>query len=287
MALISTATIFPIPNMIHLMLFIAMDGFALHNVVPVDKSPHEAGAHVPIPDAHVPIPDAYSLLPDAHSLIQGTPPLLSDASVVFGGLVHDDPVGAGLKECLLQGVERAVEELSRSDGYYARPEIRITLPPEAEAAANKLRSMGQSKRVDELILSLNRAAEGATHEAKSLFVDAVRQMKPADALGILRGGDDAATRYLRSQTEDALVERFSPAIDAHLQQSGAADKWKGFVGVYNRIPGVRRLEADLTRHVCARAIAGLFVRVAEEEKAIRTQPARRTTEILRNVFGRP
>jgi hypothetical protein len=273
--------------MIHLMLFIAMDGFALHNVVPVDKSPHEAGAHVPIPGAHVPILDAYSLLPDAHSLIQGATPQLSDASVVFGGLVQDDPLGAGLKECLLKGVERAVEELSRSDGYYARPEIRITLPPEAEAAANKLRSLGQSKRVDELILSLNRAAEGAADEAKSLFVDAVRQMKPADALGIVRGGDDAATRYLRSQTEDALVERFGPAIGVHLQQSGAADKWKGFVGIYNRIPGVRRLEADLTRHVCARAIAGLFVRVAEEEKAIRTQPARRTTEILRNVFGRP
>ncbi len=287
MALIPTATIFPIPNMLHLMLFIVMNAYAPHNVDPVDNRPHEAGAHVPIPGAHVPIPGVHVPIPGTHSLIQGATPQLSDASVVFGGLVQDDPLGAGLKECLLQGVERAVEELSRSDGYYARPEIRITLPLEAEAAANKLRSMGQSKRVDELILSLNRAAEGAADEAKSLFVDAVRQMKPADALGIVRGGDDAATRYLRSHTEDALVERFSPAIGVHLQQSGAADKWKGFVGIYNRIPGVRRLEADLTRHVCARAIAGLFVRVAEEEKAIRTQPARRTTEILRNVFGRP
>jgi len=200
---------------------------------------------------------------------------------------QNDPQVAGLKECLLQGVEKAVEELSKSDGYYARPEIRIPLPAEAESAAKKLRSLGQSKRVDELILSLNRAAEEAAHEAKVLFVDAIRQMKPYDALGIIRGGDDAATRYLRSQTEDALVERFSPAIDASLQQSGAAGQWKNFVGVYNRIPGVHRLDTDLTRHVCQRAVAGLFVRVAEEEKAIRTQPARRTTELLRNVFGRP
>jgi len=205
----------------------------------------------------------------------------------FVGPLQDDPVGAGLKECLLQGVERAVEELSRVDGYYARPEIRIHLPPEAETVANKLRSMGQAKRVDELILSLNRAAEGATHEAKSLFVDAVRQMKLSDALGIVHGADDAATHYLRSQTEGALVERFSPAIDASLQQSGAADKWRSFVGVYNRIPGVRRLDTDLTRHVCQRAVAGLFLRVAEEEKAIRSQPARRTSDLLRNVFGRP
>jgi hypothetical protein len=200
---------------------------------------------------------------------------------------QDNPQVAGLKECLMQGVERAVEELSRIDGYFARSEIRIPLPPEAESAANKLRSLGQSKRVDDMILSLNRAAEGAAHEAKTLFVDAIRQLKPADAIGIVRGGDDGATRYLRSQTEDALVDRFSPAIDASLQQSGAADKWKSFVGVYNRIPGVRRLDTDLTRHVCQRAVAGLFVRVAEEEKAIRTQPARRTSELLRNVFGRP
>jgi hypothetical protein len=208
-------------------------------------------------------------------------------SASFGEALQDDQMAAGLKECLLQGVERAVEELSRLDGYYARPEIRIPLPPEAEAAAAKLRSMGQSKRVDELILSLNRAAEEAAQEAKSLFVDAIRQIKPSDALGIVRGGDDAATRYLRSQTEATLIERFSPAIDASLQQSGAADKWKGFVGVYNRIPGVRRLDTDLTRHVCQRAVIGLFVRVAEEEKAIRSQPARRTTDLLRNVFGRP
>ena len=127
----------------------------------------------------------------------------------------------------------------------------------------------------------------AGKEAKSLFVDAIRQMKPSDALEIVRGGDDAATRYLRSQTEATLIERFSPAIDASLQQSGATDKWKGFVGVYNRIPGVRRLDTDLTRHVCQQAISGLFLKVAEEEKAIRSQPARRTTDLLRNVFGRP
>lgn len=210
--------------------------------------------------------------------------LVFDAPAVTS---QNDPLVAGLKECLLQGVERAVEELSASDGYYARAEIRIPLPPEAESAANKLRSLGQSKRVDELILSLNRAAEGAAREAKTLFVDAVRQMKPSDVLGIIQGGDDAATRYLRSQTEEAIIDRFNPAIDASLQQSGATDKWKNFAGVYNRIPGVRRLDTDLTRHVCERAVAGLFLRVAEEEKAIRTQPARRTTELLRNVFGRP
>lgn len=208
-------------------------------------------------------------------------------SASLGVVLQDDPMAAGLKECLLQGVERAVEELSRFDGYYARPEIRIPLPPEAEAAAGKLRSMGLSKRVDELIMSLNRSAEEAAPEAKSLFVNAIRQMKPSDAMGIVRGGDDAATRYLRSQMEVTLIDRFTPAIDASLQQSGASDKWEGFVGVYNRIPGVRRLDTDLTRHVCQQAISGLFLKVAEEEKAIRSQPARRTTDLLRNVFGRP
>lgn len=202
-----------------------------------------------------------------------------------GANLTEDEVGQGLKEALNKGVEKGVEQLSKTDGYLKDPQIKIPLPEEAKMVEEKLRAIGQGEKVDEAIVSMNRAAEDAASLAKDLFIAAIRNMTLQDAMKILRGDDDAATNYLKSSTRAELTLRFQPIIKASLDKVGATQHWNTVFLTYNKIPLVKKVDPDLEAYVTNKAIDGLFIQVAKEEKAIRNNPGARSSELLKKVFS--
>jgi hypothetical protein len=204
----------------------------------------------------------------------------SDKSVL-----SEEEIGKGLKEALTIGIEKGVEQLSKQDGYFKDSEIKIPMPKEAKSVEEKLRAIGQGKKVDQAIESMNRAAEDAASEAKDLFVAAIKEMTLNDALGILKGEDDAATRYLENHTRDQLVEKFKPIIKTSLNKVGATKHWKTVFSSYNKIPFIKKVNPDLDDYVTDLAIEGLFIQIAKEEVEIRKNPVARVTDLLKKVFG--
>lgn len=197
-------------------------------------------------------------------------------------------IARGLKEALATGTERAVKEVSRPDGYFGNQMIKILLPDKMRKAADMLRKVGYQQQVDGFVLSMNRAAENAAPKAAGFFGDAIRQMTLEDARGILKGGDTAATRFFEGKTRARLYEAFKPTVASSMDQVGTARAYKNMLGSYQALPlaslaGTPVL--DLDDYVTNKALDGLFLMVAEEEKKIRTNPVARTTDLLRKVFG--
>jgi hypothetical protein len=191
----------------------------------------------------------------------------------------------GIKEALVKGTGESVNFVSVLDGYFGNPEIKIPFPEDARMVESKLRSIGMGKKVDEAILSINRAAEDAAIQAKPIFVNAITAMSIHDAIGIVKGPDDAATSYLRNTTSPDLRVKFRPEIQKSLDKVQATKYWKDLITTYNKIPLVQKVNPDLAGYVTDKAIQGLFVMISKEEKKIRKDPVARTTEILRKVFG--
>jgi len=192
----------------------------------------------------------------------------------------------GIREALVKGTGESVKLVTNVDGYLGNPEIKIPFPPEAKEIESKLRSMGLGKKVDEVIVSLNRAAEDAGKEAKPIFVDAIKGMSIKDAINIVKGENDAATKYLNRTTSPQLNMKFQPVIKKSLDKVDATKQWEELVKVYNKIPFVKKMNPNLTEYVTGKAIDGLFVMVAKEELKIRKDPMARTSEILKKVFGK-
>jgi hypothetical protein len=191
----------------------------------------------------------------------------------------------GIKEALVKGTGESVNIVSVLDGYFGNAEIKIPFPEDARMVESKLRSIGMGKQVDEAILSLNRAAEDAAKQAKPIFVNAITAMSISDAIGIVKGPDDAATSYLRNTTSPDLRVKFRPEIQKSLDKVQATKYWKDLISAYNKIPFVQKVNPDLAGYVTDKAIQGLFVMISKEEKKIRKDPVARTTEILKKVFG--
>jgi hypothetical protein len=194
----------------------------------------------------------------------------------------------GLKEALATGTERAVTEVARPDGYLGNQLIKILLPDSIQQAADIMGEIGYQQQVDELVLSMNRAAEKAAPKAASFFGDAIRKMTVEDAKGILSGGDTAATKFFEKKTRLQLFDAFKPTVTKSLDQVGTARAYKEMIGKYETIPlaslvGIPSL--DLDTYVTDKALDGLFIMLGEEEKKIRTNPAAQTTDLLRKVFG--
>jgi hypothetical protein len=175
--------------------------------------------------------------------------------------------------------------VSQVDGYFKNPQIKIPFPPDVKKVEDRLRQIGLGKEVDKFILTLNRGAEDAAKEAKPIFISAIRQMTIQDAWGILRGNDDAATQYLIRTTSAQLKEKFKPVIQNSLQKVNATKYYNDIVTRYNSIPMVQKVNPDLDDYATDKAIEGLFLMIAKEEKNIRADPAARTTELLKRVFG--
>jgi len=203
-----------------------------------------------------------------------------------GSALSTGDMTAGLREALRVGTENVVGQLGQLDGFNGDPAIHIPLPESFEQVRSTLRSFGMSDSLDDLELRLNRAAEEATPRAKALFWEAIQDMSLDDAQGIFEGPDDAATRYFEGSMSPQLASEMRPIVDRTLAQVGAIRVYEQVMGQYRSVPFVPDVKADLSQHVVDRGMAGIFHYLALEEAAIRQDPARRTTELLKRVFGR-
>ncbi|MDH3245321.1 MAG: DUF4197 domain-containing protein [Saprospiraceae bacterium] len=195
-------------------------------------------------------------------------------------------VAMGLKEALTIGISKGSDQLSQLDGYYKSP-YKILLPAEARKVTEKLQVVPGFSDVEEVIVQkLNRAAEDAAKSAKPIFVDAIKKITFDDAMGILLGQKDAATRYLESSTYDPLYETFQPMIVESLNKFNAIEYWEKATVAYNKIPFVNPVNTRLDDYVAHEALKGLFSMVEKEEYAIRTNPEQRVSVLLKKVFAK-
>jgi transaldolase len=192
---------------------------------------------------------------------------------------------SGLKEALSIGTDNAVKRVSRVDGYFGNQLIKIPLPEETRKVMAALSKMGFKKQVDEFVLTMNRGAEKAAPQAVSIFVNAIKAMTIEDAGTILLGNDTAATEYFKKKTNDDIYQAFKPVIAASLDAVGATKAYKSLMDKTKSVRLLKQTNVDLDHYVTNKAIGGLFLMVGQEEKKIRLDPAARTTELLRTVFG--
>ena len=201
--------------------------------------------------------------------------------------LSNQDITRGLKEALTQGVRNAVDDLGRRNGYLDNSRVRIPLPKNLQRTEKALRAAGQGHRIDEFIESMNHAAEEAVPVAVDVFLDSVRQMSFNDARQILSGGrDDAATEFFRRTSEQRLRDEFRPIVERFTEQVGVTQKYKQMMGRYGFLGRVVGQDAsDIDGYVTEKALDGLFLLIADEERRIRRDPVGRTTAILRAVFG--
>jgi len=200
--------------------------------------------------------------------------------------LSDVKIGSGLKEALKIGTQNAVNLTGRLDGYFINQAIKILMPEKLRTMEKGLRAVGLGPQVDEFILSMNRAAERAAPAAKSIFWDAIGEMTFEDARKILAGSDTAATDYFKAKTTDKLTGAFKPAVDQAMNEVGVTRQYKELVGQFQSIPFMKSESLDIDHYVVTKALGGLFYVVGEEEKKIRTNPAARVTDLLKEVFGK-
>jgi hypothetical protein len=201
-----------------------------------------------------------------------------------GGLSNDEII-QGLKEALQVGTEKAVVLVSKPDGFYQNPDIKIPLPESVQKAEKLLRVTGYGEKVDNFELSMNRAAERAAPEAQSIFGDAIKQMTFDDAKKILNGRDNEATLYFEDKTSNRLQEAFKPIVQDAMGEVGVTRSFQDLNAKAESMPFGKSLSFDLDQYVTDGALKGLFKMLAEEEKQIRTQPAARATDLLKKVFA--
>ncbi|MBC7654393.1 MAG: DUF4197 domain-containing protein [Oligoflexus sp.] len=201
------------------------------------------------------------------------------------GIPSNTEINLGLKQALEFGTNYSAERLSTRDGYLGNLAIKILMPPEAQKVENTLRSLGLNTLCDNVITSLNRAAEDAAIQAKPIFVNAIKEMSFQDVSNILLGQQDAATLYFKRTTSIALADKFRPSINNSLSKVGATRYWGDLTSRYNKIPLVKPINTDLAGYVTDRAIDGLFIEIAQEELKIRQNLAARSTSLLQKVFG--
>lgn len=212
---------------------------------------------------------------------------LSDITRVLtgSGALDEATVADGLRQALAIGTERATAELSAQGGFDSNPALRLVLPEQLDPLVDTARNIGLGGWVDSLEDTMNRAAEAAAGEALPVFADAIREMTIADAFEILRGTDDAATRYFREKTAATLEARFTPVVTMAMEEVGLYAQYQKLVGRYEVLPFSKPMPPSLEGYVTQKTLDGLFSVLAAEEARIRDDPAARTTELLRKVFG--
>ncbi len=207
------------------------------------------------------------------------------ASSTAASSVGAEDVGSAFKEALQFGTDSVVAQLGQNGGFSNDPAIHIPLPGELDKVKKVLATVGMSGQMDELEAKLNEAAEAATPKARALFTQAIQAMTFADVMAIYNGPPDAATRYFQDQMTPQLREEMRPIVESTLADVGAVQTLDSAMGQYRALPFVPDVKADLTRHVLDSGLAGIFHYLAQEEAAIRTNPAKQTTDLLRRVFG--
>ncbi|MCA4896678.1 MAG: DUF4197 domain-containing protein [Cytophagales bacterium] len=213
--------------------------------------------------------------------------LINDAKKAVGTpkALTKEEVANGLKEALVNGITKGTDLTSKMDGYFKNPEIKIPFPKDVKKVEDKLRQLGMGSEVDRFVLTLNRGAEEAAKEAKPIFISAIKQMSIDDAFAVLNGQPDAATQFLKRTTSAQLKEKFKPVVQTNLDKVNATKYYGDLISNYNRIPFISKVNPNLNEYATDMAIQGLFTMIAKEEKSIRQDPAARTSELLKKVFG--
>lgn len=209
-------------------------------------------------------------------------------TIPSGNALTNAEVVAGLKEALQVGADRTVTKASAADGFWSDARIRIPFPEEAVKVRTTLMDLGMNKPVEDFEKTLNKAAETAAKEAVPVFVDAITSMTIADGFNLLRGGENAATVFLREKTSSALRARFMPIVERATSEVALTNHWQPLANAYNAttiLTGGKAVDPDLNGYVATKAMDGLFLLLAEEEKRIRQDPLARTTDLLRRVFA--
>lgn len=191
----------------------------------------------------------------------------------------------GLKEALIQGAGKAVKQLGATDGFYGNSEVKIPLPEPLKKAEKAIRMLGMGKQADELVLRMNRAAEAAVPEAKTLLIDSVKKMSLADAKSILTGPDDAATQYFKRTTSEALTSRFLPVVQKATQDVQLAQQYNKFAEMGGKFGLVKKEQINLEQYVTQKTLDGVYLMIAKEEAAIRQDPVGQASKLLKKVFG--
>lgn len=193
--------------------------------------------------------------------------------------------GSGLKQALIQGAGKAVSKLGAVDGFLKNPEVKIPLPDPMKKAESAMRMFGMGKQADELVLKMNRAAEAAVPEAKTLLVDAVKKMSVTDAKNILTGGEDAATQYFKKTTSGAMAEKFLPIVKQATENVQLAQQYNKYAAMGSKYGLIKGDQTNIEQYVTQKTLDGVYLMMAEEEKAIRKDPMGQASGLLKKVFG--
>jgi Protein of unknown function (DUF4197) len=212
-------------------------------------------------------------------------PANTTVNIPFQGGPSPLEIGSALKQALQQGTSKSTNLLSAVNGYFGNPAVKIVFPPEAQKAEKVLRGMGLGKLCDNVILSLNRAAENAAKDAEPIFLNAIKNMSISDVSGVLLGPKDAATQYFRKTTTAQLAAQFKPVIQASLNKVNATKYYSQAAGEYNKLPFVKHLNPDIADYATQKAIDGLLVMIAKEELNIRQNIGARSTPVMQKVFS--
>ncbi|POY36666.1 DUF4197 domain-containing protein [Solitalea longa] len=221
--------------------------------------------------------DSQSLLKQATDIYKQT---------TANGQLSNTDIANGLKQALNKGIDTAIAQVAKTDGFFKDQAVKILLPAELQKVDKTLRSIGMSSLADEGLKLMNRAAEDAAGKAKNIFVNAIKQMTFQDAFSILMGEKNAATQYLKKTTTTQLYSEFNPVIKNSLDVVGATKVWGQIMTKYNQLPMVTKVNPDLADYVTNKAMDGVFYKVEQEELAIRKDPVNRTTDILKKVFAK-
>ena len=197
----------------------------------------------------------------------------------------NDEVIKGLREALTVSTNNATNVVSKTDGFFKNPSIKIPFPEDAIKVKNTCENLGMKPQVDKFVLTLNRAAEEASKEAAPIFINAIKSMSISDGFSILRGADNAATKYLQDKTNAELKQKFKPIVQNALKKVEITKYWNPLITTYNKMYGAKKINQDLAEYVTLKALDGLFKIVAQEELKIRKDPAARVSDLLKKVFS--
>jgi hypothetical protein len=210
---------------------------------------------------------------------------VAHANAVSVSDLTNTEASSGLKTALIQGADKAVTALSKTDGFLGNEEVKIPLPDALKRTEKAMRMFGMGKQADELILKMNRAAEAAVPEAKALLVDSAKKMTVADAKTILTGGDDAATQYFKKTTSTQMVEKFLPIVKKATENVQLAQQYNKYAEIGSQYGLVKKQQINLEQYVTQKTLDGVYLMMAKEEAAIRKDPIGQGSAILKKVFG--
>lgn len=212
--------------------------------------------------------------------------LLQKAGIGTKSTLNDSKIGQGIKEALKVGIDKAVQKTSKKDGYFADPQIKIPVPEKLKLMDSLLRKTGFGSKMDEMVLSMNRAAEAAAPHAKNIFVESIAAMSVEDAQQIWKGSDTAATDFFRAKSSPELNKIYKPLVTQSMAQYQVTQKYQALINKYNSLPVAQKFKApEIEQYVTEKALDGLFKVLGQQEKLIREDPAARVTSLLKEVFG--